>query len=48
MSASRHPAFFPVMSLLLIVFVFLGFAPTICARPPQARYQAICTCTAPR
>jgi hypothetical protein len=32
----RHPAFFPVMSLLLIGFVFLGFAPTYYLRPPTA------------
>ena len=31
--ARRHPAFFPAMSLLLIVFVFLGFAPTYYLRP---------------
>jgi hypothetical protein len=36
MSASRHPAFFPAMSLLLIVFVFLGFAPTYYLRPAAA------------
>lgn len=35
-SARRHPAFFPVMSSLLIVFVFLGFAPTYYLRPVSA------------
>ena len=34
--ARRHPAFFPAMSLLLIVFVFLGFAPTYYLRPAAA------------
>ena len=29
----RHPTFFPAMSALLIVFVFLGFAPTYYLRP---------------
>ncbi len=29
----RHPTFFPAMSVLLIVFVFLGFAPTYYMRP---------------
>ena len=47
--ARRHPAFFPAMSSLLIVFVFLGFAPTYYLRPVAAGpYQAISTCTAPR
>ena len=35
-SARRHPAFFPAMSSLLIVFVFLGFAPTYYLRPVAA------------
>jgi hypothetical protein len=35
-SARRHPAFFPAMSSLLIVFVFLGFAPTYYLRPVSA------------
>jgi len=35
-SARRHPAFFPAMSALLIVFVFLGFAPTYYLRPVSA------------
>lgn len=35
-SAQRHPAFFPAMSSLLIVFVFLGFAPTYYLRPVAA------------
>ena len=34
--ARRHPAFFPAMSSLLIVFVFLGFAPTYYLRPVAA------------
>ena len=34
--ARRHPAFFPAMSSLLIVFVFLGFAPTYYLRPVSA------------
>lgn len=32
----RHRAFFPAMSLLLIVLVFLGFAPTYYMRPASA------------
>jgi hypothetical protein len=32
----RHPAFFPVMSVLLIVCVFVGFAPTYYRRPAAA------------
>jgi hypothetical protein len=32
----RHPAFFPAMSSLLIVLVFLGFAPTYYLRPVTA------------
>ena len=32
----RHSAFFPAMSSLLIVFVFLGFAPTYYLRPIAA------------
>jgi hypothetical protein len=35
-SARRHRAFFPAMSSLLIVFVFLGFAPTYYLRPVAA------------
>lgn len=35
-SSRRHPAFFPAMSLLLIVCVFLGFAPTYYLRPQAA------------
>ncbi len=35
-SARRHPAFFPAMSSLLIVFVFLGFAPTYYLRTAAA------------
>lgn len=35
-SARRHSAFFPSMSLLLIGFVFLGFAPTYYLRPAAA------------
>jgi hypothetical protein len=35
-TASRHPAFFPAMSSLLIVLVFLGFAPTYYLRPIAA------------
>jgi hypothetical protein len=34
--ARRHPAFFPAMSSLLIVLVFLGFAPTYYLRPESA------------
>ena len=33
---TRHPKFFPILSLLLIVFVFLGFAPTYYMRPANA------------
>jgi hypothetical protein len=33
---TRHPAFFPAMSALLIVCVFLGFAPTYYMRPANA------------
>jgi len=36
MSARRHPAFFPAMSVALIVVVFLGFAPTYYLRPVSA------------
>ena len=36
MIARRHPAFFPAMSAALIVFVFLGFAPTYYLRPVSA------------
>lgn len=35
-NARRHPAFFPAMSSLLIVLVFLGFAPTYYLRPAAA------------
>jgi hypothetical protein len=35
-SARRHPAFFLAMSSLLIVLVFLGFAPTYYLRPIAA------------
>ena len=35
-NARRHSAFFPSMSLLLIAFVFLGFAPTYYLRPAAA------------
>jgi hypothetical protein len=35
-TSRRHPAFFPAMSLLLTVLVFLGFAPTYYLRPPAA------------
>lgn len=35
-NSRRHPAFFPAMSLLLIVCVFVGFAPTYYLRPPAA------------
>ena len=35
-SARRHPAFFPAMSSLLVVLVFLGFAPTYYLRPESA------------
>jgi hypothetical protein len=34
--ARRHPMFFPALSSLLIVFVFLGFAPTYYMRPVSA------------
>jgi len=34
--ARRHPAFFPAMSSLLLVLVFLGFAPTYYLRPESA------------
>jgi hypothetical protein len=34
--ARRHPAFFPAMSSLLVVLVFLGFAPTYYLRPVSA------------
>ena len=33
---SRHRAFFPIMSVVLIVFVYLGFAPTYYRRPVSA------------
>ena len=33
---TRHPRFFPILSSLLIVFVFLGFAPTYYLRPANA------------
>ena len=33
---TRHPRFFPILSSLLIVFVFLGFAPTYYMRPATA------------
>jgi hypothetical protein len=33
---TRHPRFFPTLSSLLIVFVFLGFAPTYYMRPANA------------
>jgi hypothetical protein len=33
---TRHPRFFPILSLLLLVFVFLGFAPTYYMRPANA------------
>lgn len=36
MIARRHPAFFPALSLVLIVLVFLGFAPTYYLRPVSA------------
>src|SRR4029434_7529067 len=36
-SARRHRAFFPAMSSLLIVFVFLVFAPTYYLRTAGAR-----------
>lgn len=36
LSLTRHPAFFPVMSSVLVVFVFLGFAPTYYMRPTSA------------
>ena len=35
-TARRHPAFFPAMSSLLVVLVFLGFAPTYYLRPVTA------------
>ena len=35
-TARRHPAFFPAMSSLLVVLVFLGFAPTYYLRPVAA------------
>src|SRR5581483_6214703 len=35
-SLTRHPRFFPILSSLLIVFVFLGFAPTYYLRPAGA------------
>jgi hypothetical protein len=35
-TARRHPAFFPAMSSLLVVLVFLGFAPTYYLRPVPA------------
>jgi hypothetical protein len=34
-SARRHPAFFPVMALLLAAIVFHGFAPTYYRRPVE-------------
>lgn len=34
--ARRHPAFFPALSAMLIVLVFLGFAPTYYLRPVSA------------
>jgi hypothetical protein len=34
--ARRHPAFVPAMSSLLVVLVFLGFAPTYYLRPESA------------
>ena len=34
--ARRHPAFFPALSSVLIVLVFLGFAPTYYLRPVSA------------
>ena len=34
--ARRHPVFFPAMSVVLIVLVFLGFAPTYYLRPVSA------------
>src|SRR3954466_5263426 len=34
---ARHPAFFPAMSALLLVIVFVGFAPTYYLRPAAAR-----------
>lgn len=33
---ARHPLFFPILSSLLIVFVFMGFAPTYYMRPANA------------
>lgn len=33
---ARQPAFFPVMSGLLLIIVFFGFAPTYYRRPPDA------------
>ena len=35
-SPTRHPRFFPILSSLLVVFVFLGFAPTYYMRPANA------------
>ena len=35
-TGARHPAFFPAMSAVLIVIVFLGFAPTYYLRPSDA------------
>jgi hypothetical protein len=35
-SLTRHPRFFPILAALLIVFVFLGFAPTYYLRPANA------------
>jgi len=47
--ARRHPAFFPALSSVLIVLVFLGLPlRTICGRSVLARYRPICTCTARR
>ena len=34
--ATRHRAFFPAMSLILLVAVFMGFAPTYYLRPASA------------
>ena len=36
LTARRHPAFFPALSSLVIVLVFLGFAPTYYLRPVAA------------
>jgi len=33
---TRHPRFFPILASVLIVFVFLGFAPTYYMRPAAA------------